>query len=393
MTKVLLTIVVSLFSFLIFSQTKKAGNDPFSDCSGAVNIFKSGSYSLQFTGGSGLVDELINYPSLADMNNKNIIWVSFIADDDGILSFNANIDQGEIQMVLFIEGETNVCNALTSGSAEIKRINKAKGLQYVGLDTNVTVNALYPVNLNAGQKILIAFTTIEKSKSNLNLDFKFKEKSTSSNLTSGSKIYDNRSDEFAPFLSISIKDDKTNDPIIANITIEGTKELAALYRGSELYFNVLRASKVKIKCDAEGYFFVDQEVNLLAVSNQEVVVKMKRLAKGTSIQIEEIEFKAGTSEFVPGSESRLNRLKDLLALNSDLHIEIQGHVFAKGDNSTASQHMSEARAKRIMNYLISNGIQKDRLVAVGYGNTKPIYPDAKLESEEQANRRVEIVVK
>ena len=44
-----------------------------------------------------------------------------------------------------------------------------------------------------------------------------------------------------------------------------TKEIAALYKGSDLYFNVLRASKVLVKCDAEGYFFVDQEVNLLAI--------------------------------------------------------------------------------------------------------------------------------
>ena len=120
---------------------------------------------------------------------------------------------------------------------------------------------------------------------------------------------------------------------------------------------------------------------------------MKKLAKGSSIQIEEIEFRAGTSEFVMGSESRLNRLKDLMALNAEIHIEIQGHVFAQGDNTFASQQMSEARAKRILNYLNANGIAKNRMTAVGYGNTRPIYPDAKLGSEEQANRRVEIVIK
>jgi outer membrane protein OmpA-like peptidoglycan-associated protein len=296
-------------------------------------------------------------------------------------------------MVLFVEGKVDICTALNLGSAEIKRINKSKGLKTVGLDTLVTVNNLYPVDLNAGQKILVAFSTNEKSKAILNLDFKFKEKNISARLAGITKIYDSRTDDFSPFLSISIRDAQTNESIVANVTIEGSKELAALYRGSELYFNVQRPGKAMLKCDAEGYFFIDQEVSLLAVTNQEVVVKMKRLAKGTSIQIEEIEFKAGTSEFIPGSESRLNRLKDLMALNAEIHIEIQGHVFARGENSFASQQMSEARAKRIMNYLIANGIQKDRMIAVGYGNTKPIYPDAKLASEEQANRRVEIVIK
>jgi outer membrane protein OmpA-like peptidoglycan-associated protein len=33
------------------------------------------------------------------------------------------------------------------------------------------------------------------------------------------------------------------------------------------------------------------------------------------------------------------------------------------------------------------------MTAVGYGNSKPIYPEPKKAFEEQANRRVEIVVK
>lgn len=393
MTKVHLTLIISLFSLTLLSQTRKAGNTAISDCSGAINIFKSGNYSIQFTGEGGAVDELSNYPSLTDMNTQNIIWISYIAENDGLLSFDASITQGELQMVLFAENKMNICNALSLGSAEIKRIIKTKGLTRIGLDTVVTKNELYPIDLYAGQKILVAFTTIEKNKALLNLAFNFREKNTLSRISNSSKVYDSRMDEFSPFLSITIRDAQTNEPIIANVTIENSKELAALYKGSDLYFNLLRPAKAIIKCDAEGYFFTDQEVSLFAISNQEIVVKMKKLAKGNSIQIEEIEFRAGTSEFVIGSESRLNRLKDLMALNAEIHIEIQGHVFAKGENTFASQQMSEARAKRIMNYLVNNGIQKDRMIAVGYGNTRPIYPDAKLGSEEQANRRVEIVIK
>jgi outer membrane protein OmpA-like peptidoglycan-associated protein len=76
-----------------------------------------------------------------------------------------------------------------------------------------------------------------------------------------------------------------------------------------------------------------------------------------------------------------------------MKIEIQGHVFLTGDNSFNAQKMSEARARRVMLYLVENGILKERMTAVGYGNSKPIYPNAKLADEEQANRRVEILVK
>ena len=111
------------------------------------------------------------------------------------------------------------------------------------------------------------------------------------------------------------------------------------------------------------------------------------------MQIEEIEFKPGTSEILPESEPKLKRLKDFMALNSEIEIEIQGHVFLIGENGFASQKLSEGRARRVMAYLADNGINKNRMTAVGYGNTKPIYPEPKFAYEEQANRRVEILVK
>jgi outer membrane protein OmpA-like peptidoglycan-associated protein len=56
------------------------------------------------------------------------------------------------------------------------------------------------------------------------------------------------------------------------------------------------------------------------------------------------------------------------------------------------QNISEARAKRVVKYLIDNGIDKKRLKPVGYGNTRPIFEKPQFSYEEQANRRVEIVV-
>ena len=110
------------------------------------------------------------------------------------------------------------------------------------------------------------------------------------------------------------------------------------------------------------------------------------------MQIDEIEFQPGTSEFLSTADPKLRRLKDFLALNANVKVEIQGHVHAEGENTFAGQKLSEARAKRVLLWLSDNGIDKDRMTAVGYGNTVPIYPEAKFSYEEQANRRVEIKV-
>lgn len=392
MTKLHLTIFISLFSFLLFSQTKKVETESISDCEGAMNIFKSGDYTLQFTGDSGDKQEIANYPSLTDISDENIIWVSYIAENDGVLSLEASLTQDYLQMVIF-EETSNICIELSKGIAEIKRVIKPKTQKTVGLNTLTGTGVLYPLELMAGQKIMIAFSTIDKSKAFLKLKFQFIEKETGIRASNESKIIDSRNDEFAPTLSIIVRDAETNDPINANITIDGVKDMAALYRGSDLYFNIFKNCKIQVKCDAEGYFFIDKEISLNATTSQEIVLNMERISKGKSMQIEEIEFKPGTSEFMVGSEGKLRRLKDFMALNADISIEIQGHVYSTGENGFASQKLSEARAKRVMIFLVENGISKDRMIAVGYGNTKPIYPEAKLAYEEQANRRVEILVK
>ena len=89
--------------------------------------------------------------------------------------------------------------------------------------------------------------------------------------------------------------------IRGNIIIEDSKELSGLYRCSDLLLTAPRPSKVFIRCDAEGYFFQDKEVTLVATSDQQIMFNLERIGKGKSFQIEEIEFKPGTSEIMPES--------------------------------------------------------------------------------------------
>lgn len=393
MVNLRLTIVLVLISTALFSQTKKVAPFSIADCEGAVNIFKSGTYSLQFTGSPGQNLELQNYPSLSDIAENNILWVSYIAPNDGVLSFKANLPSDFLQMVIFEEMEKNICAEIPKGVAEIKRLHKAKDQTAVGLDKTVSPGFLYPLTMTANQKIMIGFVTTEKSKAILQLNFNFQADNIEEHAANETKIIDEREDEFAPSFSITVRDAETNEPIIANLTIDGTKDMTALYNGSDFFLTTKRSGTILIKCDADGYFFVDKEVDLVANSDQEIVIKMNRLKKGSSLQIEEIEFKPGTSEFMTGSEGKLNRLKDFMASNADINIEIQGHVYMVGENSLSAQKLSEARAKRVLLFLAENGIDRNRMSAVGYGNTKPIYPTAKLAYEEQANRRVEIVIK
>jgi len=116
MTKLHLTLFISLFSFFLFSQTKKVATESIADCEGAMNIFKSGDYTLQFTGDNGEKNELSNYPSLTDFSDDNVVWVTYIAENDGVLSLDASVTENYLQMVIF-EETSNICIELSKGIA------------------------------------------------------------------------------------------------------------------------------------------------------------------------------------------------------------------------------------------------------------------------------------
>jgi outer membrane protein OmpA-like peptidoglycan-associated protein len=72
------------------------------------------------------------------------------------------------------------------------------------------------------------------------------------------------------------------------------------------------------------------------------------------------------------------------------HVQIEGYTDSIGSDSY-KRHLSEKRAESIKHYLIQHfPIRSDRLVARGFGKSKPIAPNDTAEGREK-NRRVEVL--
>lgn len=386
-----LLIVFSLLIVPVFGQQILESSDAISDCTGATNILKTGEYRMQFSGKGGKVNDFQAYNALSNLEEKNSLFCSFKASYNGRFTLNAKCTQ-LIQMIIF-EGETKYpCEEIRKGSAEIRRLISKPSTE-LGLNLVVSETNLYPIDLEAGKEIIICFVAPPKAKDFLEVYFEFEPMTGELQETSeGGKLMDLRTDKSNSGLNILIRDYETGKPVISNMTITGIKDISAAYQGSDFRFSIDRSGKVQLKIDAEGYFFVDREEPVSANTETEIVVWIEPLGEGKSMQIDEIEFFPGSSEFLQTAEPKLRRLKDFLALNAGVKVEIQGHVHSNGENTFEAQKLSEARAKRVYHYLVENGIDKNRLTTVGYGNTKPIFPNAKFASEEQSNRRVEIKV-
>ena len=93
---------------------------------------------------------------------------------------------------------------------------------------------------------------------------------------------------------------------------------------------------------------------------------------------------------LPESILELDRLVLLMNENPTIKIQINGYTDNIG-NDVDNKTLSEARAKSVISYLNTKGIQMARLLSKGYGATNPISSND-TEEGRALNRRTEVVI-
>lgn len=117
---------------------------------------------------------------------------------------------------------------------------------------------------------------------------------------------------------------------------------------------------------------------------------MKRKQVGVTFEVENIYFETAKAKLKPESFEALDKLVDKMKDAGEITVEISGHTDWVGTKEY-NYGLSERRAQSVVDYLVENGIDKDNLVAKGYGEDEPI---ATNETEEgrAKNRRVEFEI-
>jgi outer membrane protein OmpA-like peptidoglycan-associated protein len=77
----------------------------------------------------------------------------------------------------------------------------------------------------------------------------------------------------------------------------------------------------------------------------------------------------------------------LLATPSIKHVAVEGHTDDRG-KPEHNMELSDRRARSVMTFLVEHHIDADRLVAQGFGQTRPISSN-KTTAGRATNRRVE----
>jgi len=105
------------------------------------------------------------------------------------------------------------------------------------------------------------------------------------------------------------------------------------------------------------------------------------------IVLEGITFESGKADITPESAKILEGALKTLQTYPDIIVEISGHTDDVG-SSASNQKLSERRADSVRSWLITQGVNPDRIIAKGYGEEYPRVPNSSPENRRM-NRRIE----
>ena len=88
------------------------------------------------------------------------------------------------------------------------------------------------------------------------------------------------------------------------------------------------------------------------------------------VLIDNIFYEFNRAKLTASSTAALNELVAMLEQNPNITIELGAHCDNRGEDDY-NQRLSQARAEAVVSYLVSKGIEKERLTAVGYGESEP----------------------
>ncbi|MBL0342364.1 MAG: OmpA family protein [Bacteroidetes bacterium] len=161
--------------------------------------------------------------------------------------------------------------------------------------------------------------------------------------------------------------------------------------------------KYKISASYTGYLTKFLEVSTVGIDESKDFVgdfdfPLKSTAK--PIELPEIFYDLDKATLRPESKKELDGLIKVLDENPTITIRIESHTDTRATNEY-NVDLSKRRAKSVVDYLIKNNVDKDRLTSEGFGETKPVVSDEEIakmatneekEAGHQKNRRTEFNV-
>jgi OmpA-OmpF porin, OOP family len=193
-----------------------------------------------------------------------------------------------------------------------------------------------------------------------------------------------------------VHDMKTNEPVNAELDIyfdsDFVLEDIQLTKHGEFSETLKHFGWYIINISAPGYFNRTDTLWIKDEGRKKIVraYGLQPIEIGTTVVLNNIYFHFGTTYLKTDSYPSLDQVVSFFKANPAITFEIAGHTDDEGPDDY-NLTLSQGRAQSIVDYLVKQGIDSSRLIARGYGETKPL--DTGITKAAKArNRRVEFTV-
>lgn len=123
---------------------------------------------------------------------------------------------------------------------------------------------------------------------------------------------------------------------------------------------------------------------------QSKLIQVSKDARGIILSMSDILFDVNKATLKQDLKTSLAKVAGILSVYQQFNVSIEGNT----DNTGSEEHnmkLSQQRADNVMNFLVEQGIEANRLTAKGLGMSMPIADNSTKEGR-QKNRRVDLVI-
>ena len=183
----------------------------------------------------------------------------------------------------------------------------------------------------------------------------------------------------------------TQGAIIGGLLGAGVGALTNTSSGKQAARNALIGAGVGALAGAAVGGYMDQQEAELRDRLRSQGVSVRRV--GNNIQLimaSDITFDTGSPQVKPQFYPMLAAVADVLRKYNKSYVEVSGHTDSQG-STDFNQRLSQDRAYSVAGFLSQNGVNPQRLVPAGFGESRPVANNATAAGRSQ-NRRVEIQI-
>ena len=129
-----------------------------------------------------------------------------------------------------------------------------------------------------------------------------------------------------------------------------------------------------------------------AMKDLAAIAAIKEEARGLVITLSgSILFASNKYALLETAKTKLDQVAEALkAQDADKRMVVEGHTDSQGSDRI-NQPLSRNRAEAVRDYLVSRGVESDRISAIGMGSGRPLLDNRNAENRAN-NRRVEIII-